>query len=83
MGMKIVETDERYRVTIPKEVRRSFKVVKRQKFFLIPYGDDLLMKAVPKDPSKKLDSIIGNFTFDRAVRRKAEKWTLERAGKKS
>ncbi len=81
--METVEMDERYRVTIPRHVRKNFKVTKGQKFFLIPYGNDLLMKPVPKDPSKRLDDIIGVFEFNRAVRRKAEKWALEQAGKKS
>jgi bifunctional DNA-binding transcriptional regulator/antitoxin component of YhaV-PrlF toxin-antitoxin module len=75
--MELVEVDERYRVTIPKDVRTAFKVVKGQQFYLVPYGNDLLMRPVPADPAKKLDSVIGDFRFDRESRRKAQEWLLK------
>lgn len=82
MGMKLVEVDERFRVTIPKEVRRSFKVVKGQRFYLVPYGNDLLMKPFPVDADSRLDKVIGKFKLDERTRRTAEKWLLQ-AGKRS
>ena len=75
--MDLVEVDERYRITIPKGVRATFKVLRGQKFFLTPYGGDILMKPVPADPADKLDSVVGDFHFDRAARRKAEDWLLK------
>lgn len=75
--MEVAEVDERYRITIPKDVRVTFKVSKGQKFFMVPYGDDLLLKPVPGDPAEKLDQIIGSFEFDRSSRRKAEEWLLK------
>lgn len=75
--------DQRYRVTIPKEVRKTFRIIKGQKFYLVPYGDDLLMKQVPMDPARKLNEIIGDFKFNRETRRKAEKWLLDQVSKKS
>lgn len=77
MGMKLVEVDQRYRVTIPKEIRKTFKIAKGQKFYLVPYGDDLLIKQIPMDAAQKLDEIVGDFKFSRKTRRKAEKWLLD------
>lgn len=77
--MAIVELDKRHRVTLPKEVRKHFKVVEGQKFYLVPYGNDLIMKPVPKDPSKELSKIVGDFQFSRRDRKKAEKWLLQEA----
>ena len=77
--MAIVELDKRHRVTLPKEVRKHFKVVEGQKFYLVPYGNDLIMKPVPKDPSKELSKIVGDFQFSRRDRKKAENWLLQEA----
>ncbi|MHB1867956.1 MAG: AbrB/MazE/SpoVT family DNA-binding domain-containing protein [Nitrososphaerales archaeon] len=75
--MTLVRLDRRHRVTLPKEVRKRFRVVEGQKFFLIPSGDDLIMKSVPKDPSKELSKIVGDFQFDKEDRKNAEKWLLQ------
>ncbi len=74
--MAIVELDKRHRVTLPREVRKRFKVVEGQKFYLVPYGDELIMKPVPIDPSKELSKIVGDFQFTRKDRKKTEKWLL-------
>ena len=81
MGMSVVEVDSRFRVTIPTEIRKTVEVREGQTFYLIPFEDGLLMKPLPKDPSRRLDEIIGDFTFDRKARRKAEEWLRERAQK--
>lgn len=81
--MTLVELDERYRVTIPKKVRQKVKVIKGQKFYLITYGDNLLMKPVPMDAPERLDEIIGEFRFDKETRRKAGEWLLKQTRKKS
>jgi AbrB family looped-hinge helix DNA binding protein len=75
--MAIVELDKRHRVTLPKEVRKRFRVVEGQKFLLVPYGGDLIMKPVPKDPSKEMSRVIGDFQFGKQDRKKAEKWHLQ------
>jgi len=80
--MELAEVDERYRITIPKEVRSTFKVSKGQKFFVVRYGDDLLLKPIPPDPAERLDRIIGDFEFDKRSRRRAEEWLLKQQGKK-
>jgi AbrB family looped-hinge helix DNA binding protein len=75
--MALVQVDERHRVTLPKQIRQKFGIAKGQKFYLVPSGDDLIMKPIPQDPAKKLDKILGEFTFDRTARRKAERWLLK------
>ena len=79
--MELVEVDERYRVTIPKEVRKSFKIVKGQRFYLVPNGNDLLMKPFPADAASRLDEVVGDFKFGREARRKADKWLLQQVDK--
>ncbi len=82
VGMSVVEMDERHRVTIPKHIRRTYGMVKHQRFYLVQYGHDLIMKAIPKNADERLDEIIGDFTFNREARRKAEKWLLDQTNKK-
>jgi AbrB family looped-hinge helix DNA binding protein len=79
--MELAEVDERYRITIPKEVRSTFKVSKGQKFFVVRHGDDLLLKPIPSDPAERLDRVIGDFEFDKRSRRRAEEWLLKQQGK--
>ena len=81
--MVVVEMDERYRLTLPKEVREAFKVSEGQKFYIISMGDALLIKRMPQDPPEALRKLLGEFTFDREARRKAEKWLLSQAEEKS
>ena len=82
MGTELAEVDERYRITIPKAVRDAFKVVRGQRFYLVPYGEDILMKPVPADPAQGLDRTMGDFPFDRGARRRAEEWLLNPDHKK-
>ena len=76
-NMSMTEVDERFRLTLPKEVRESFKVTKGQKLYIITAGDTLIIKRVPQDIPKKLEKIIGKLTLDRSARRKAEEWLLK------
>lgn len=82
-GMSLLEVDPRFRVTLSREIRKTFKVVKGQKLYAVPFGDGLLVKPVPMNPAERLQEIIGDFTFDREARRKAEKWFLRQVGKKT
>ena len=75
--MSIIEVDERFRVTLPKAVRKGFKLAKGERLYVISAGDTVIMKRVPKDPSSKLDKLIGHIKFDRNARRKAERWLLK------
>jgi AbrB family looped-hinge helix DNA binding protein len=52
--MALVQVDERHRLTLPKEVREKFRIVNGQKFYLVPSGDDLIMKPIPRGAEKWL-----------------------------
>jgi bifunctional DNA-binding transcriptional regulator/antitoxin component of YhaV-PrlF toxin-antitoxin module len=75
--MPLVQLDERHRITLPKDVRKRFKIVDGQKFYLVPFGNDLLMKPVPNDPAGDMSKIVGSFQFKRKDRKKAEQWLLK------
>jgi len=79
--LELAEVDGRYRITIPKEIRTTFKVVKGQRFFIVRHGDGLLLKPMPADPAEKLDRVIGDFEFGRESRRRGEEWLLKKGRK--
>ena len=81
--MAVVEVDERHRLTLPKEVRETFKLSERQKLYIIAIGDALIIKRVPQNPSEALRGLLGDLTFDREARRRAERWLLNQVEKKS
>lgn len=81
--MSVVEVDERHRLTLPKDIRETFKMSEGQKLYIIAVGDTLIVKKVPRNPSEALRDLLGDLNFDREARRKAEKWLLTQAGKKS
>ncbi len=82
-GMSVVETDPRFRITIPKEMRTKLGVVSGQKFYLVSYGDSLILKRLPERPAERLGEITGEFSLDTDSRRKAEKWFLTQDNRKS
>jgi len=62
-------------------VRAKFRIVEGQKFYVVPSGNDLLLKPVPDDPARRLTELLGkDFVFDRETRRKAEEWLLNESG---
>ncbi|MBS7653181.1 MAG: AbrB/MazE/SpoVT family DNA-binding domain-containing protein [Candidatus Bathyarchaeia archaeon] len=75
--MSIVEVDEKYRITLPKEVRRSLVPLKGRKAYIVGAGDVVVVRILASDPSEALREILGDFTFDRRSREEAERWLLE------
>ena len=80
--LSVVKLDEKFRFTLPKEVRRSFKVKKRQKLYIVTSDNELLIKLIPSDVAKGLEKIAGGFTFSSNTRRKAEEWLFKNEKKK-
>jgi len=70
----IIQIDERFRITLPRKLRRIFPVSAGEKLYIVASGDMLILRKVPQDPSSKLDEILGDFKFDRDARRRAEEW---------
>lgn len=77
--MSVVEVDERFRLILPKEVRKSLLPLEGRKVYVVGGGDTVMLKILPQDPSEALREVLGDFTFDRRAREVAEKWLLERA----
>jgi len=75
--MSLTQLDGRFRLTLPKEVRRSLRITKGQRVYIAAGGDTMVIKVLSRDPSEDLARILGDFKFDRAARRQAEKWLLK------
>ena len=50
---------------------------------MVAAGDTLIIKKMPPNPSELLDEILGDTTFDREARRRAEEWLLGQARERS
>ena len=77
--MSSTKVDERFRLTLPKNVRKSLKIRKGQPVYIIASGDTIIVKVIDEDPSEKLAKILGDFKFDRKARRRSEEWLLRGA----
>jgi len=75
----VVQVDERFRVTIPRKLRRVFRMSVGERLYVIASGDVLLLRRVPQDPSRRLDELAGDLKLDREARRRAEEWLLREA----
>ena len=80
--MSVVEVDERFRITIPRKLRRAFPVWAGEKLYVIAAGDMLILRKISEDPSARLHQLLGNLRFGREVRRRAEEWMLKEAKEK-
>ena len=74
--MSLVVVDDRFRITIPKEVRAVLRLSRGQKLYVVASGNEIILKVLPKDPSDRIRRILGDFEFNREERRRAEKWLL-------
>lgn len=79
--MTLSTIDDRFRLTLPRKIRKALRLEKGQKIYVVAAGDTVVMKILAKDPSEKLADLLGEFRFDRKARRKAEKWLLKEASK--
>ena len=79
----VVKVDERFRIILPRELRKPFPISVSEKFYVIASGDMLLLKKTRLDPSSELDKLLGDLKFSREARRKAEEWLLRKMEEKS
>ena len=77
----VAQVDGRFRITLPKELRKLFPVSVGEKLYIIASGDTLIIRKLPQDLAKQLSKLLGNFKFDREARRRAEEWALKEAKK--
>lgn len=63
--------DERGRIVIPKEIRKALNIKRGSELVLKVENNRIIIeKAI--NPFKVLENILGEFTFSRGLRRKAE-----------
>ena len=80
MGV-VTQVDERFRITLPRELRKLFPVSAGEKLYIVASGDILIIRKLPQNPAKQLSKLLGDFKFDREARRKAEEWLLRETKK--
>jgi hypothetical protein len=54
-------------------------VRKGQQVYVLPMGDSFLVIPLKDDLYSELDKLIGDIKFDRAARRRAEKFLMSQA----
>jgi len=64
--------DKRGRIVIPKEVREAIGI-KDGDEIILKVVDDKIVLEKPLDPFKVLERVFGDLSFDRELRRLAEK----------
>ena len=76
----IVRVDSKGRITLPKEVRERYGIVPGSKVLVEVKGrGEVLVRVIEKDPSEELAELLGDFTFTRESRVKAEKLLFKEA----
>lgn len=73
----VLRSDARGRVTIPKKIRERIGYDPGQPLQVRLKDGKIVLSPIAKDPEKRLDEVLGEITFDRKARRKAEKWLKE------
>lgn len=77
--MYLVKIDKRYRITIPKDLRKKLGIRPGDVLKAKIVGDEITLKVIKEDLPKRLQELLRDFEFNREVRRKAEKWLLEKS----
>ena len=71
-----VRVDERYRIVIPKEVRRQLDIKPNSEVLIELRGNEAVLRPLKHDPFEELGKLLGDFRFTREDRRRAERWFL-------
>ncbi len=75
---EITTLDSKGRITISKKLRMKYGLDKGSIIVLIPLEEGILIKPI-KDPMRRLSEILRGITWNREMRKSAEKWMLEEA----
>lgn len=76
MASVVVEAGENFKITLPSEVSQIFSVSAGERLYMIASEDLLVIRKIPKDIPEALANIIGELTFNRRAKKRAEKWLL-------
>lgn len=77
-----MEVADRYRITITGQIRKAVTLRVGQKVAVIPFGDKILVQPLPVKPEERIEELVGDFTFNRAARRKAYQLLVFKSKKK-
>jgi len=70
----------RYTIVIPKEIRNKVNL-KEGSLVIIRVADNkIIIEALPDDPFKVLEEVIGEPYYEEKDEEKAIKWLIEHAG---
>jgi len=78
-GMSIVEVGPKYRVTITQDVRKKIPVKIGQRVYLLARFPYVIIIPIPERIDEALAKIIGDVTYDREERKRAEEQLLKEA----
>jgi len=79
MKEQIVKIGERYTIVIPKAIREKLGIKKGQLVRVSTDGKKIILEPIVENPFKTFERILGDFTYDRETRKKAEEEILREA----
>jgi len=79
--MAIVEVGPKYRITITRDVRKKIPINVGQKVYLIARPPYMLLIPIPENVEEALADLIGDISYSRDERRKAERQLLKEKGR--
>jgi bifunctional DNA-binding transcriptional regulator/antitoxin component of YhaV-PrlF toxin-antitoxin module len=77
--MAIVEVGSKYRVTIARNVRRKTPLKVGQKVYLSARPPYIVLIPIPENVDEALAELLGDITFSREERERAEEQLLKEA----
>jgi len=75
--MSIVEVGPKYRVTITQDVRKKVPVKIGQRVYLLARFPYVVLIPIPERVDEELAKLLGDITYDREERRRAEEQLLK------
>jgi len=75
--MSVVEVGPKYRVTITQDVRRKIPVKIGQRVYLLARFPYVILIPIPERIDEALAELIGDITYSREERRRAEEQLLK------
>jgi len=77
--LSIVEVGPKYRVTITQDVRKKIPVRVGQRVYLLARFPYVILIPIPENVDDSLAELIGDITYSREERKKAEDHLLKEA----
>jgi AbrB family transcriptional regulator (stage V sporulation protein T) len=72
----IAKVDRRGRVVLPKEIREKANIKEDEEVLISVEGDSIVIRKA-EDPFKLLERLLGDLSFDRSLRKVAERQAVK------